>query len=129
MPLKRMNEQEQCQTEIAEMALDKYTPIYNEERAEAIYKIFRKEGVHRVLDVGCGLGKVDVYLAKKGLDVCGIDVSPELIKLARQKAKKNKLNIKFELAQLEHLKVKQKFDAVLFAGVIYHIENDEKLIM
>jgi SAM-dependent methyltransferase len=38
-----------------------------------------------VLDLGCGSGENLVPLAKRGADVVGIDISPELIQLARQR--------------------------------------------
>ncbi len=37
-----------------------------------------------VLDVGCGPGQVTAYLAKRGLDVSGIDLSPRMIEHARR---------------------------------------------
>ena len=37
----------------------------------------------RVLDVGCGAGRVALYLQSKGLDVTGIDVSPLALKVCR----------------------------------------------
>ena len=36
-----------------------------------------------VLDVGCGPGTVTAYLAERGLDVSGVDLSPRMIELAR----------------------------------------------
>jgi SAM-dependent methyltransferase len=38
-----------------------------------------------VLDLGCGTGENLVPLAKRGADVIGIDISPELVQLARQR--------------------------------------------
>ena len=37
----------------------------------------------RVLDVGCGPGHVAAYLASRGADVVGLDLSPEMIEQAR----------------------------------------------
>jgi len=37
----------------------------------------------RVLDVGCGPGRVALYLQRKGLEVVGIDAAPEAIECAR----------------------------------------------
>ena len=38
----------------------------------------------RILDAGCGPGRVGGYLAAVGHDVVGVDVDPELIEAARQ---------------------------------------------
>lgn len=43
----------------------------------------------RVLDVGCGAGRVSLYLQKKGFDVLGIDVSPLAIRVAKARGLKN----------------------------------------
>jgi SAM-dependent methyltransferase len=37
----------------------------------------------RILDVGCGGGRVSLYFQKKGLDVLGIDVSPLAVKVCK----------------------------------------------
>lgn len=37
-----------------------------------------------VLDVGCGPGTVTAYLADRGVDVSGVDLSPRMIECARQ---------------------------------------------
>ncbi len=48
----------------------------------------QREGIRfargRVLDVGCGAGRVALYLQDKGLDVVGIDVSPLTVKTCEQ---------------------------------------------
>ncbi|GGB23882.1 methyltransferase [Flexivirga endophytica] len=42
-------------------------------------------GIGPVLDVGCGPGTVTAYLAERGVDVSGIDLSPRMIANARQR--------------------------------------------
>ncbi|WP_062209970.1 trans-aconitate 2-methyltransferase [Streptomyces sp. NBRC 109706] len=41
-------------------------------------------GLGPVLDVGCGPGQVTAYLAERGLDVSGVDLSPRMIENARR---------------------------------------------
>lgn len=41
-------------------------------------------GLGPVLDVGCGPGTVTAYLAERGLDVSGVDLSPRMIANARR---------------------------------------------
>lgn len=40
-------------------------------------------GGGRVADLGCGPGRVTGHLASLGLDICGVDLSPEMIAVAR----------------------------------------------
>jgi SAM-dependent methyltransferase len=44
----------------------------------------RLSGRGRVCDVGCGPGHVGRYLAERGVDVFGLDLSPAMVALARR---------------------------------------------
>ncbi|WP_198292702.1 class I SAM-dependent methyltransferase, partial [Salinispora arenicola] len=44
----------------------------------------RRSGNIRVADVGCGPGRVTILLHRLGLDAFGIDLSPQMVALARQ---------------------------------------------
>src|SRR5262245_24068622 len=38
---------------------------------------------HRILDVGCGTGADAAHLMDRGIDVCGIDASAAMVRIAR----------------------------------------------
>lgn len=38
-----------------------------------------------VLDVGCGPGRTTAYLVERGLSVTGLDLSPQMVRLARER--------------------------------------------
>ncbi len=97
-----------------------------------IVKLFKKKGIKKVLDLGCGSGRHTVYLAKNGFDVYGIDIAPVGIKLTKDWLKQEKLR-----ADLKFGSIYQKlpyednfFDALIAIQVINHgkIENIRKLI-
>ena len=43
----------------------------------------------RVLDIGCGAGRMMLYLKEKGLEVMGIDISPLAIEVCKKRGLKN----------------------------------------
>ncbi len=97
-----------------------------------IVKLFRKNGVKRVLDLGCGSGRHTVYLAKNGFDVYGIDVATIGIKMTKNWLKKEKLEANLKIGSIyKKLPYEDNFfDAVVSTQTIHHekIENIRKAI-
>lgn len=77
-----------------------------------IEKILRKHNVKTVLDLSCGTGCQVFWLAKRGFKVTGVDFSPALLKIARNKAQKEKITVKLIKGDMRTIKVGQ-FDAVI----------------
>lgn len=77
-----------------------------------IEKLLKEQKVRTVLDMTCGTGSQVFYLAERGYDVIGNDVSPALINMARNKAKKMARNITFIEGDMREVTV-GKFDAVI----------------
>ncbi|MUV61670.1 class I SAM-dependent methyltransferase [Halobacterium sp. CBA1126] len=48
-----------------------------------------------VLDVGCGTGELALFLAARGFDVLGVDLSPVAVQQARQKARYRRVPASF----------------------------------
>ena len=81
----------------------------------------------RVLDVGCGTGFLSTILAELGFEVFAIDISKEMLKIAKSKAKG--LNITFKSGDAEALPFGDKtFDAVVERHVLWTLTNPEKAI-
>ena len=79
------------------MIYDLLAPFYDAINADISYsdwadfieKIFNKECKSRpelVLDLGCGTGKMTLELASRGYDMTGIDISAEMLDIAREQA-------------------------------------------
>lgn len=71
-------------------------------------------GVGSVLDAGCGTGRVANELARRGLDVAGIDLDASMLDRARHKAPA----LSWACADLSDpdLDLGRQFDAVVMAG-------------
>jgi len=80
-------------------------------------------GPHSVLDAGCGTGRVAIELARRGLEVVGTDLDPDMIGLARAKAPA----LTWVHADLSELDLTTRFDAIVLAGnVIPYIARDRR---
>ncbi|MDT7579951.1 MAG: hypothetical protein QOK35_1215 [Pseudonocardiales bacterium] len=65
-----------------------------------------------VLDAGCGTGRVAVELARRGVEVVGVDSDRDMIDVARAKAP----DLRWVVADLVDLALPERFDVVLLAG-------------
>jgi SAM-dependent methyltransferase len=92
-----------------------------------IIKKYSKGKVKNILSLGCGTASHDILLAKKGFKILGVDRSQKMIKIARQKAEKEKTDIKFKLADVTNFNFAKKFDfsMAMFNIVGYMIENEQ----
>jgi SAM-dependent methyltransferase len=73
----------------------------------------------KVLDVGCANGRESSYLYEHGLDVTGIDITPEFVEASRESCR----NCKFILMDMTNLNFprKVKFDGVWMNASFLHI--------
>src|SRR6267378_6094708 len=80
----------------------------------------------RVLEVGCGTGYFTRELARLGADVIAIDISPELLEIA--KANCSMSNLRYEIQDASALSYSNAmFDSVVGSSVLHHLEIREAL--
>jgi SAM-dependent methyltransferase len=69
-------------------------------------------GQQRVLDAGCGTGRVAIELARRGIDVVGVDIDSRMLAVARDKAPL----IEWVEADLAEVDIDRTFDGIVLAG-------------
>jgi len=90
--------------------------------AEQLFGEIDSSNVKMVLEVGCGIGMLASYLAKKyGWHVTGIDLDPEQIERAKSEYTENEYLKFFEADATKLLFGKGEFDMVLSFDVLHHI--------
>jgi len=67
----------------------------------------------KVLDIGCGEGYNSIYLASRGFDVLGIDISKKAIKYAKENAKKFKVKVQFKEMNIKDINLLNEKDSTL----------------
>jgi ubiquinone/menaquinone biosynthesis C-methylase UbiE len=84
---------------------------------------------HQALDTCCGLGTNGLYLAEKGFDVTGIDISDKAVEIANQKAQKKAkaASARFQVENFMKMKFKEmSFDFVLDVGCFHHVAQEDR---
>lgn len=80
-----------------------------------------------VLDLGCGTGENALELARRGLDVWGLDSTPQALRAAEKKRDERGLTATFVLGDaLDLAPLARTFDAVLDCGLFHVIDEDER---
>ncbi len=75
----------------------------------------------RVLDAGCGTGRVAQRLAAEGYAVTGVDADPAMIEVARERAPE----VDWVVSDLAYLDLATRVDVVVMAGnVVPFVEAD-----
>ena len=69
-------------------------------------------GPRAVLDAGCGTGRVAIELARRGIEVAGVDIDPDMLSTARHKAPE----LTWIEADLATVALERRFDVVVMAG-------------
>ena len=93
----------------------------SDKKAHIAAKLDLKPG-QRVLDIGCGWGGMALYMHKvAGVDVLGVTLSEEQLKIARKRAADAGVSdrVKFELIDYRHLD--GRFDRIVSVGMFEHV--------
>ena len=75
----------------------------------------------KVLDIGCGVGNLTKYIMDKGFNVEGIDLSKEMLNIAKQKYN----DIKFYEMNMKEITLRKKYDGIMLAYSLFHLTKKE----
>lgn len=96
---------------------------------EYIFRNYHESVPNTILDAGCGTGGHAIPLAKRGYDITGIDISEEMLKIAKENSRKNDVNLTFNVMDLCDLELQKKFDAcICMFGVISYFTKPQYIM-
>lgn len=109
---------------------DKYASFYDKKTVfldsfeqRVIGKMLRCVKGRKILDAGCGTGRLIDKLLASGANVAAIDISPEMLRIAKKKFQ----NVKFVEGDVENLPFEDEcFDIVIASFLIVHLKNPQK---
>ncbi|MGI6539105.1 MAG: class I SAM-dependent DNA methyltransferase [Caldicoprobacterales bacterium] len=98
--------------------------------ANHIEAIFHKHGKKpkTMLDLACGTGGVTSIMASRGYQVIGVDISEDMLFVAKEKARKLGLHIPYICQDMSELTLHRPVDAILCMNEGFnYILNEKKL--
>lgn len=82
-----------------------------------------------VLDVGCGVGLDSAAMARRGLQVTGVDLTNVAVATAQRRARERQLRVDYACADAEHLPFAgNTFDYVYSFGVMHHAADTQRCV-
>jgi len=107
----------QQEKSISRRVLDKVFRKSMKERVDLTLLECKNVSGKKILDIGCGSGRIAIELANRGAEVVGIDFSKNMLDMAASMAKKQGLeNCKFILADFMSHVFGENFDISLALG-------------
>lgn len=80
-----------------------------------------------VLDVGCGTGRILLDFMSQDIDIDGVDNSPEMLELCKQKAQTLNLNPNLHQQEMDKLSLPKKYQTILVPSSSFQLLLDETL--
>jgi SAM-dependent methyltransferase len=99
-------------------------------RKEYVFKLIHDCRPRKILDFGCGSGDSTTELAALGYDVVGIDVSPDLIAIAEERARLDGVVDRAKFLAVDGTTATlpgAAYDLVLVQAVLHHVDLAESL--
>ncbi len=83
----------------------------------------------KVFDIGCGVGTISLYVANKGNEVLGTDISEKAVSVAQKSAELLGIkNVSFKAMDFLDAELQGRFDLIIINGVLEHLVDDRKAL-
>jgi ubiquinone/menaquinone biosynthesis C-methylase UbiE len=103
----------------------------NQEAAYIVKKMGLKPGM-KFLDCPCGIGRISLPLAKRGIKVTGVDITPSYLEELSEKAGRKGLKIDLHEMDMRRINLKNQFDAAGNLGTSFGFfkkQSDNLLVL
>jgi SAM-dependent methyltransferase len=92
--------------------------------AAGLLDLLKAQPGERILDVGCGTGHLTAQVASVGAICTGIDLSPDMIRQAREKYPR----LQFQVMDAREITFAESFDAVFSNATLHWITEPERVL-
>ena len=107
---------------------EKYIKTKVNQKRKLVKLLIKHSGDGKVIEAGCGTGIISAHLARKGLNVLGVDMDSKVLGLAKDLEQKyyGDSCVKFKKQSIFELNYKENnFDLCYSVGVLEHFADEE----
>ena len=90
---------------------DFYDFVYSEDFDSDFYLKEAKKAKGKVLELGCGTGRISIKLAKEGIQVTGLDISEKMLELLKRNAMRAGIHVESPLREMKGLEIENAMKA------------------
>ena len=76
-------------------------------------RLAEREHAQDILELGAGAGRVSVALARRGLNITGLELSPAMLERGKKFAAREHANVNFVLGDMTDFELEQKFPLII----------------
>lgn len=108
---------------------DGFTRLFFGKKFEKIVEAIRPKAGSHLIDIGCGPGEVLLQIHKKypHVKLIGLDIDPEILKIAEKKLKKMNIHIPLKEASATEIPFPdESFDIAVSSLMIHHLKTEDK---
>jgi 2-polyprenyl-3-methyl-5-hydroxy-6-metoxy-1,4-benzoquinol methylase len=108
-----------------------FTREQSEKQARVVARALQLRKGMRVLDIPCGLGRLTLPLARRGLEMTGVDLTESYIRKARRLSQSEGLDVRFLAQDMRRIEFREEFDAAFnwFTSFGYYSEKENLLCL
>lgn len=101
-----------------------YYPQLEQDIIDTLNSLGIKEG--KLLDLGTGPGVQAIALAKLGFTVTATDIAPTAIRLARERAAREGVQVNFQQDDILNTQLEEQFDSIIDRGCFHAMAPDQR---
>jgi SAM-dependent methyltransferase len=107
------------------LVADLYAPLRGSSNDPNIYANFVERHGQPALELGCGDGDPILALRQRGLDVDGIDASPDMIERCRARAAELGVTVEVSVQLMQDLALPRRYRSIYLAGPTFNVLPDD----
>lgn len=131
---------------------DKWAEIYDQVYSDVFediyfYKNLASQTNNKILEIGCGTGRITIPIAQDNNSIIGIDISESMIEVLKNKIKHSSLDISCLKMNMKNITMQEKFSLVMIpfngfqsmlniedqyeclSSIRDHMESDSNLVL